>query len=62
MHPGPASKIEQLDSIAEQTRLPDELVVSDDASVDVTAKILEDFPRRFTISEKCSKLQINTRT
>lgn len=32
---------EQLDSIANQTRLPDEVVVGDDGSTDDTAKILE---------------------
>lgn len=34
---------EQLESIAAQTRLPDELVVCDDASSDETVSILEDF-------------------
>ncbi|MDN5882042.1 MAG: glycosyltransferase family 2 protein [Nitrosospira sp.] len=37
---------EQLDSIASQTRLPDELVISDDASVDATPAIVLDFARR----------------
>jgi len=36
---------EQLDSIAAQTRLPDELVVCDDSSNDVTLQILEDFQK-----------------
>src|SRR4051794_11685941 len=36
---------EQLDSIAKQSRLPDELVISDDASVDATREIVEDFAR-----------------
>ncbi|SFW16361.1 glycosyltransferase family 2 protein [Nitrosovibrio sp. Nv17] len=36
---------EQLDSIARQTRLPDELVVSDDASADSTRDIVADFIR-----------------
>jgi glycosyltransferase involved in cell wall biosynthesis len=35
--------LEQLDSIAAQTRLPDELVVCDDDSTDRTVAILEDF-------------------
>lgn len=35
--------LEQLDSIADQTRPPDELVVSDDASGDATIDILEAF-------------------
>ncbi len=36
---------EQLESILRQTRLPDELVVSDDASVDATRAIVLDFAR-----------------
>lgn len=36
---------EQLHSIAQQTTLPDELVVCDDASTDQTAEILADFAR-----------------
>ena len=34
---------EQLDSIARQTRLPDELIVSDDRSSDQTLEIIEEF-------------------
>lgn len=34
---------EQLDSLAKQTRLPDELVVTDDGSSDSTVEILEEF-------------------
>jgi glycosyltransferase involved in cell wall biosynthesis len=37
---------EQLESIARQTRLPDELIVSDDASTDATPDIVLDFARR----------------
>jgi glycosyltransferase involved in cell wall biosynthesis len=37
---------EQLDSIARQTRLPDELIISDDASSDATTGIALDFARR----------------
>ena len=37
---------EQLDSIARQTRLPDELVICDDASTDSTADIVREFARR----------------
>jgi glycosyltransferase involved in cell wall biosynthesis len=40
---GEAYLREQLDSIAAQTRLPDELVVCDDVSTDATPKILENF-------------------
>lgn len=35
----------QLDSFAHQTRLPDELVVSDDNSTDATAQVIADFAR-----------------
>lgn len=38
--------VEQLDSIAHQTRLPDELVISDDASIDATPAIVEEFANR----------------
>jgi glycosyltransferase involved in cell wall biosynthesis len=37
---------EQLDSYARQSRLPDELVVSDNASVDSTVDIVRDFAER----------------
>ena len=37
---------QQLDSIARQTRLPDELVICDDASTDSTADIVREFARR----------------
>ena len=37
---------EQLNSLAAQTRLPDELVVVDDGSVDRTLEILEQFKRK----------------
>ncbi|SCY25430.1 Glycosyl transferase family 2 [Nitrosospira sp. Nl5] len=37
---------EQLDSIARQTRLPDELIISDDASNDATRAIVLDFAQR----------------
>lgn len=49
---------EQLDSIARQTRLPDELVIFDDASVDTTPAIVRDFalrapfPVRFQINSE----------
>lgn len=48
---------EQLDSIAAQTRLPDELVVCDDGSTDGTAQIVREFakaapfPVRLTVNE-----------
>ena len=36
----------QLDSIARQTRLPDELVIFDDASTDATVSVVQDFAQR----------------
>ena len=47
---------EQLDSILHQTRQPDELVISDDASVDSTLDIIKDFERSAPFPVK---LQIN---
>lgn len=46
---------EQLDSIARQTRLPDELIVSDDASNDATRAIVLDFAR-------CARFPVRLRT
>lgn len=43
---------EQLDSIARQTRLPDELIISDDASSDATSAIALDFARRVSFPVK----------
>ncbi|MBC7795807.1 MAG: glycosyltransferase family 2 protein, partial [Pyrinomonadaceae bacterium] len=49
---------EQLESIARQTRLPDELVICDDCSTDETAQIVKRFaetgvfPVRFCVNEK----------
>ncbi len=37
--------VRQLETLAEQTRLPDELVVCDDGSTDKTVEILEDFAK-----------------
>jgi len=37
---------EQLNSIASQTRLPDELVITDDCSTDNTLRLIEDFAQR----------------
>ena len=41
---------EQLDSIMRQTRQPDELVISDDASNDTTAEIIRDFSKTVPFS------------
>lgn len=49
---------EQLDSIAAQTRLPDELIVCDDCSTDSTASIVEDFARKAPMPVK---FQVNDR-
>jgi hypothetical protein len=54
---GPFIK-EQLESIAKQTRLPDELLVSDDGSSDETLRILQEFassspfPVRVSVNER----------
>src|ERR1700751_1590888 len=37
---------EQLESLANQTRLPDELIVSDDASTDQTVELIREFAAR----------------
>lgn len=48
---------EQLESIAAQTRIPDELVISDDQSTDDTLRLIEEFaatagfPVRFSVNE-----------
>jgi glycosyltransferase involved in cell wall biosynthesis len=50
---------EQLDSLVCQTRLPDELIISDDASVDSTLDIIKDFkhsspfPVKLQINQEC---------
>jgi len=41
---------EQLSSISQQTRLPDEMVVCDDGSTDLTVQILKDFEKRTSFS------------
>lgn len=43
---GAAYLAQQLESFARQTRLPDELVVTDDNSTDTTQTVVEDFARR----------------
>ncbi len=46
----------QLESILQQTRVPDELVICDDGSTDETLEIIEDFARRapFPIRIRCN--------
>jgi glycosyltransferase involved in cell wall biosynthesis len=46
----------QLDSIACQTRLPDELVIFDDTSTDTTVSIVMDFTRHALFP---ARLQVN---
>jgi len=54
---GAAYLKEQLESIAAQTRPPDELVISDDQSTDETVRLIEEFaatasfPVRFSVNE-----------
>jgi len=49
---GAAYLREQLESLLAQTRMPDELVVSDDASTDETMQIIEEFGRTAPFSVK----------
>ncbi|MBZ0294055.1 MAG: glycosyltransferase family 2 protein [Anaerolineae bacterium] len=50
---------EQLESIASQTRLPDELVICDDASADDTLTLAEDFARRVSFPVKIHRHDSN---
>lgn len=56
--------VEQLDSIAAQTRLPDELVASDDASTDSTVRILQHFAATapFTVRVTANADQVGSTT
>ena len=49
---------EQLDSILQQSRLPDELVIHDDASDDTTVSVIRDFVSRAPFSVR---LKVNSR-
>lgn len=53
---GEAYLSEQLQSFLSQTRLPDELCVSDDGSSDGTVRIIEDFRRRAPFPVKLSSV------
>jgi glycosyltransferase involved in cell wall biosynthesis len=46
---------EQLASIAQQTRLPDQLVICDDGSSDATAEIIEEFARTVSFPVRCAR-------
>lgn len=50
---------EQLDSFAAQTRLPDELIVSDDGSSDDTVSILEEFARTAPFEVRIFRNDVN---
>jgi glycosyltransferase involved in cell wall biosynthesis len=50
---------EQLDSLLQQTRLPDELIVTDDCSSDSTLEIAEAFARRAPFTVKVSRNDAN---
>lgn len=51
---------EQLLSIAEQTRLPDELIVCDDSSTDTTLQILNEFQKMapFSVRIYCNEAKL----
>ncbi len=51
---------QQLDSIAAQTHLPDELIVCDDCSKDKTVEILENFKNKVNFEVKILQNQINS--
>lgn len=50
---------EQLDSFVAQTRLPDELVISDDASTDDTAAVVEDFTKQAPFAVRLLRNKLN---
>ena len=50
---------EQLESILQQTRLPDELVICDDASQDQTARIVEEFSSRAPFPVRFFSSEVN---
>ena len=50
---------EQLDSLVAQCRLPDEVVICDDASNDETVQILEEFSRTAPFQVKLSVNRTN---
>jgi len=56
---GERFKSQQLESLARQTRLPDELVVSDDCSTDQTVEILNDFAKCAQFSVRVLVNEIN---
>ncbi|MDO4630435.1 MAG: glycosyltransferase family 2 protein [Planctomycetia bacterium] len=50
---------EQLDSIARQTRLPDEVVIGDDCSTDMTLEILENWAKSVTFNVRITRNEVN---
>ncbi|HLM61925.1 MAG TPA: glycosyltransferase family 2 protein [Pyrinomonadaceae bacterium] len=52
----------QLESYLAQTRVPDELVVSDDCSTDKTARIIEEFSRRVAFPVRFHRNEKNLRS
>jgi glycosyltransferase involved in cell wall biosynthesis len=54
--------LDQLDSIENQTRKPDEIVICDDGSTDLTLKIIDGFAKRSTISVCCYSNKANLKT
>ena len=50
---------QQLDSIAAQTILPDELIIGDDCSTDKTLEILDEFKNKVSFDVKILKNEVN---
>lgn len=50
---------QQLNSFIEQTRLPDELIISDDKSIDDTINIVEDFKKKASFNVKIINHNLN---
>jgi glycosyltransferase involved in cell wall biosynthesis len=57
---GSAFLPQQLDSLLAQTRLPDEIVIGDDASVDATPAMLADFAERAREQGVAVRLRVNS--
>ena len=61
VHNGERFIREQLDSFIRQTRLPDDLVVSDNSPTDRTAEIVRDFAARRPVSDAVIHQRLESR-